>query len=302
MEPKVSKGKPAMPTRLFLFFFITLWFQSANADLLACLEPGIKETLLGFPGQNPADVTRTPLQQLADTRLPPDFDLLGVRSAERFNIASYRTSANEADAINGLTTSLVDSAWITREQPVHRITGGIQIKNMPQHNSLGFCHDEHGTLHAGYVVHDKQAYVVMFVNPRHRGMSCQQMMSPSQHHTQLMDLPTLTLPDDVTKVHGTGYGGGNNEEASSKSSFNSPRSLADLEKFFSAQIPAQGFALEDSWLGNTYAGSAWLSADEKHHLLIRISVQSAGRYKVTMTKTARSDSAASATHAISISS
>ena len=246
--------------------------SSAQEDLLACVDPDVREGLL-FAG-TPATMTTTTLvsRTVPDelTGLPEsgDLEFIGSRVSQFQIVAAYKSALAPSDAMNIASGFLREAGWLDFDMGTPP-RGGFTTGDRPQFEML--CRESALANVASRASNDT-TYVRVQVVPDRGGFPCGEisgvqrgLIARTPLGANLFDhMPTLVLPGGATTSDPrfalapspTGFSG-NNRRMSSEIDLETDLSAQDLVEHFGQQLEEQGWRYDSGWSGQYSSGSGW---------------------------------------------
>lgn len=258
-----------MKYRLLTLVFALLGSaSSAQEDMLACVDPDVREGLLFRTTEMGATLTRTLPDELADLPDANDLEFIGSSLSPILSVAAYKTALAPADALDIAAAMLGEAGW--REfgfwSPP---TGGFVTGPQPQIEV--YCRDD-AILTVVVSESGATTYVRMQFSPEPYGSPCDASAGDSPgtigrlrgRPGVIEHLPTLALPDGAAPLaprpalvaSAAGFSG-TDRSASTQIELETALSAQAVAEDFGRQLEAQGWEFDTGWSGEYSSGSGW---------------------------------------------
>ncbi len=260
-----------------LVFFLAST-SSAQEDLLACVDPDVREGLLvagAGPGARVSRAVPEPLIGLPDSDV---LEYIGSSVTDFQTVAAYKTDLVPGEAIDAATGILEDSGWQGLETggPPR---GGFVTREQPLNQTL--CRDSEFLNLMGRAT-DDTTYVSMHIMAP-TGFACESGVggpfrgfAPASRVPNVYEyMPTLTLPDGAQTIEPmaaliASFTGspGNSRTAATSIDVETELSTPELAGHFEQQLRDQGWTLDSRWSGEFSSGSGWTATPEDEANLV----------------------------------
>ena len=285
---------------LILTVFLIASTSTAQEDLLACLDPDVREVLLFGNTGTSTLLTRAVPDELIELQAFSDLEFIGSSVSAYETVAAYKTELPAPDAVDIAYGSLRQAGW--REFEIGGPSrGGFRAANRPLFAL--FCR-ESGMASVGSHVSDETTYLRMQFRQvgefpcntapeNERGFTAR-----IPDGTHIFDhLPTLALPEGAAPMDPrvaqaafpTGISG-NDRNMSTQIELETDLPAQDLVEDFERQLREQGWTYDAGWSGEHSSGSGWTRSPseglELVGLLDVISISAAG-YRATFRASSR---------------
>ncbi len=242
--------------------------SSAQEDLLACVDPDVREGLLFRTTEMGASLSRTVPDQLADLPDADALEFIGSSVSSFLSIAAYKTALAPTDAMNTAAAMLGEAGW--REFDIGMSpSGGFVTGNQPQVEV--YCRDDSMLNVVGSASGDT-TYVRLQLNAGRDGVPCDAppggppgtIARLSGGQGVFEHLPTLALPDGIAPLargpalvaSPAGFSG-TDRSAGTQIELETALSAQEVAEEFGRQLEAQGWSLDANWSGEYSSGSGW---------------------------------------------
>ena len=256
-------------TALFMF----AGSSTAQEDLLACVDPNVREGLRIGAASRHNVVTGAVPEELLGVAEPERFEFIGSSESPFYTIAAFRTPSTPGNALENVSGTLGDAGW--REyRPFGPARGGFVSSYRPLNQYL--CRDGN-TVSVSSRLADDATYVSMNISAVPEGNSCDDMLSDPRGALAarvpglaLHDrMPSLTLPEGArtrdprqAALSGTGSISGSDRFLNTTVNLDTDLSAQALVDHFARQLRDQGWSDEASWSGERSVGSVWFATPE----------------------------------------
>ena len=243
--------------------------SSAQEDLLACVDPDVRQGLLSLMPGGGAVVTRTVPDELAGLAQSEELEFIGSSVSDYQTFVAYKSALPANDAMDAASAMLREAGWTEFAVP-GAPGGGFVTGVQPQFDM--FCRDNAMLNVMGRAI-DDTAYVRLSVIPSPAGaFPCDEptvaqgrVVTRTPGGAGLFEhLPTLALSEDITPLNSglalvgnMGSFSGTDRSASSEIEVESANSAQDLVEHFAQQLEEQGWARDTGWNGDFSSGSSW---------------------------------------------
>jgi len=241
--------------------------SAAQEDLLACLDPDIREVLLfGTTGTNTL-VSRTVPEELTELEESSDLEFIGSSVSANETVAAYKTELPAPEAVQIAYGSLRQAGW--REFEIGGpSSGGFRAANQPRFAL--FCRQSGMASVASHVSGEATYLRMQFrqvgdlpcgtVAENERGFTAR---IPDGTHI-LDHIPTLALPEGAVpmdpRIAQAGFPtgiSGNGRNMSTQIELETDLPAQDLVEDFGRQLQDQGWTYDAGWSGAYSSGSGW---------------------------------------------
>lgn len=263
-----EEGQGVQYRILTLVFALIGNASSAQEDLLACVDPDVREGLLFRTTEMGASLSRTVPDELADLPDADALEFIGSSVSSFLSIAAYRTPLAPTDAMNTAAAMLGEAGWREFELGMSP-SGGFVTGNEPQVEV--FCRDGSMLNVVGDASGDT-TYVRLQLNANRDGVPCDALPGgPPGMIARLgggpgifEHLPTLALPDGTAPLDRGGAlvaspagFSGSDRSASTQIELETALPAQEVAEDFGRQLEAQGWSLDAGWSGEYSSGSGW---------------------------------------------
>lgn len=274
--------------------------SSAQDDLLACVDPDVRQSLLFGIVEAGTLVTRTLPDLLSGLPESDDLEFIGSSVSELQTVAAYKTALATADAMNVVSGVLREAGWRDLETPGPP-SGGFMVRAQPRFDA--FCLDD-VMLSAVGSPSDDSTFVRLQTNPG-AGRICDELPGGSGRGivrgigglNLYEHMPAFALPDGTTPLESRnglvlGFGGfsGSDRSASTAIELETDSSAQELVEQFGRQLEEQGWSYDTRWSGQYSIGSGWTrSPNEELDLtgLLDVIALSGSGYRATFRLSSR---------------
>jgi hypothetical protein len=232
-------------------------------DLLECVDPDIRESLLWRGYGGPMTVEPSMPAVLTGLRVPTEFQFLASSVSDVQTIAAFKTALQPSSAADAAVAALVSAGWQseTAMMPPQR---GFRLDSQPL---MAMVCDENHRVTVTARESQNAVYVTLSAMQVQGNFSCG-LEQPTGRGLQMYSLlqqymPTLRVPDgsrDARSNAAMGLaasGSGGDREISQTVSITSELTLGSLADHFDGQVREQGWLYDSSWAGALSAGSVW---------------------------------------------
>ena len=176
----------------------------AQEDLLACVDPDVREGLLFRTTGMGATLTRTVPEELAGLPDSGELEFIGSSVSSFLSTAAYKTALAPVEAMNFAASMLGEAGWREFELGMSP-SGGFVAGSEPQVDA--YCRDDSMLSVVGSASGDT-SYVRMHLNPIPDGMPCEGLPRtapgmPARFGGQNLyrHMPTLALPEAIAPLN-----------------------------------------------------------------------------------------------------
>lgn len=246
--------------------------SSAQEDLLACVDPDVREGLrIGAAGRGEVVSLEVP-EELVGVAVPENLEFIGSSETPIYTVAAYKTDSMPGDALEAVSAMLGEAQW--REyRPVGPTRGGFVNVDRPLNQSL--CRDR-TRIGISSRRAENATYVSMNILELVEETSCDDLLSESRstvfgrspRFVVHDHMPTLTLPegartiDPQLAVLGSGSFSGSDRFLNTRVDIETDLSAQELAEHFAQQLRDQGWSDDAAWSGEVSSGSVWLATPE----------------------------------------
>ncbi len=252
--------EPMMARTMALLFFATLLSSASWAqDLLACVDPDIRQTLLSQGLDGDRVVSRSVPEALSDIPTPEGFEFVGSSVSKLQTSVAYKTNLATDTAVGIVAEALETAGWSSVTSP-GMLSGGFV--NNAQLSYLALCREGEILTAAARQLDDSTFVNLTILN---RGTVSCDALSPAVNVTRSLGvaqfLPRLSLPEDARFAGDTALGvsgsSTGNRTASTTISVVTQLTAQDLIGHFGRQLEDQRWTYDSGWFGGLSAGTTW---------------------------------------------
>ena len=236
---------------------------SVADDLLACVDPDVRQALLVRGYGDDIAVNRSLPDVLRGVVPPQGFEFIGSSVVPFLTNVAYKTTAEPDDAAEAAAAAFEEAGWeaIPGQQMAR---AGFVSQGQPTVSQL--CKDDQMVS-----VMARSSDRGTFVNlnlPNAGNVSCDAMRESGMRLGGMggvhQYLPKLTLPQDATanvasiaRAFGGVSSSGGNRTARTEIPVQTGLSADDLLQFFGKQLEDQNWAFDSGWSGRLSVGAVW---------------------------------------------
>jgi len=256
---------------------LVLTSAASAQDPLACLDPGVADTLLAKPGQGPYKITRDWPTGVPVMTLPEDFEFIGSRTSPYTATVAFATELSASETAARLEDALAKDGWARRDAPAIHQRGFRNPSRGPKPTSITFCSALEGHTDATLTrAADDRTYITLTTQLR-GASACPSWDEPGMDLMPAEAMPLLELPEgDYGYASGSWPTAENRVESTAQ--LQSSRAATELLEFFGRQLAVQNWRREGQWSAGQLHGSAWLSADESVYGFLTVHDEGRERY------------------------
>ena len=252
--------EPMMARTMALLFFATLLSSASWAqDLLACVDPDIRQTLLSQGLDGDRVVSRSVPEALSDIPTPEGFEFVGSSVSKLQTSVAYKTNLATDTAVGIVAEALETAGWSSVTGP-GMLSGGF-VNNAQLLFSM-LCREDEIIGVAARQLDDSTFVKVTISNLG--TLSCGDLY-PRANATRTLGvaqyLPRLSLLEDAgfaaNGALGVSGSSGGNRTASTIMSVVTQLAAQDLIGHFGRQLEEQGWTYDSGWSGGLSAGTTW---------------------------------------------
>lgn len=252
-----------------LVFVLALFADGswAQEDLLACVDPGVREGLLFRTPESGAFLSRTVPDDLAGLPDAEELEFIGSSVSSFLTVAAYKAELAPVDAMSIAAGLLREAGW--RDFQMRMPSGGFVTGNEPRIDT--FCRDDSMLDVVGSVSGDT-TYVRLQVRPTIEWIDCDAsegtlpgLVARMRGRATLHEhVPTLLIPAGAAPLE-TGASlmasplgfSGTDRTAGAETELQTALSAQELAEEFGRQLEAQGWVYDTAWSGEYASGSGW---------------------------------------------
>lgn len=247
-----------MRSTIGLILFVMLFSASpTHADLLDCIDPDVKQTLLQSVYSPPPTITREIPDSFPDFTHPEGFAFIGSSATNNSVSIAFKTSFPPVKAEGEMAEALEDSGF-ERQIKHNRPSQGFQTRaNRPMF--LTFCgNDSQPSIHVITRRSDDKTYMRLTTSKIMPGSGQLGCREAQDHMSRMANrfMPDLSLPPERTQGISSS-GGGGNDNATTKIRFTAEYSMAELLSFINQQLADQNWQHGGDWVSSIGEGSVW---------------------------------------------